>query len=122
MSARVDASLTLHRLTTWDSAPASTSARRMPYTPSPDGTAPTPVWHADKTTSWVPHQSKPAISRAVTMPPAPWLAPAIASPDRSRPSAGSLDGSGGDSDDMPPSISTWMPRGASWADAVGGGT
>jgi len=29
------------------------------------GTAPTPVWHADKTTSWVPHQSKPAISRAV---------------------------------------------------------
>ena len=26
-------------------------------TPSPDDTAPTPVWHADNTTSWVPHQS-----------------------------------------------------------------
>src|SRR5262249_9590469 len=85
----------------------------------PDGTAPTPVSQAESTTSWVPHQSKPAISRAVTMPWAPRLAPAIASPDRSRPSVGSLDEGAGDSGDMPPSIS--MPRGARGAGIVGGG-
>src|SRR5213078_2370842 len=92
----------------------------MPKTPSPDGTAPTPVSHADSTTSWVPHQSKPAISRAVTMPWAPWLAPAIASPDRSRASAASMDEDGEDSDGMPPLIFTCTPRGERGADAVGG--
>lgn len=83
-------------------------------------TTSTAVSQVDRTTSWVFYQSKSAISRAVTMPSVPRLAPVIASPDRSRFLVGSLDDGDGDDGDVLLSISMSMPREASWVDAVVG--
>lgn len=90
----VAAPSTGHRLITCVSAPASTSARRSPYTPSPAFASPTPVWQAESTASFVPYRSSPAASKAVRMPSSCPLAQALA-PARAMPGLEQRIGEGG---------------------------